>query len=32
MQSVIVATAALGMTIIMIAGGIDLSVGSTVAW
>ena len=31
-QSVIVATAALGMTIIMIAGGIDLSVGSTVAW
>jgi len=30
-QSVIVATAALGMTIIMIAGGIDLSVGSTVA-
>lgn len=30
-QTVIVATAALGMTIIMIAGGIDLSVGSTVA-
>ena len=30
-QSVIVGTAALGMTIIMIAGGIDLSVGSTVA-
>ncbi len=30
-QSVIVAIAALGMTIIMIAGGIDLSVGSTVA-
>jgi ribose/xylose/arabinose/galactoside ABC-type transport system permease subunit len=30
-QSVIVATAALGMTIIMIAGGIDLSVGSSVA-
>jgi ribose/xylose/arabinose/galactoside ABC-type transport system permease subunit len=30
-QSVIVATAALGMTIIMIAGGIDLSVGSAVA-
>ena len=30
-QSVIVATAALGMTMIMIAGGIDLSVGSTVA-
>ena len=30
-QSVIVAVAALGMTIIMIAGGIDLSVGSTVA-
>ncbi len=30
-QSVIVAMAALGMTIIMIAGGIDLSVGSTVA-
>jgi ribose/xylose/arabinose/galactoside ABC-type transport system permease subunit len=30
-QTVIVGTAALGMTIIMIAGGIDLSVGSTVA-
>ncbi len=30
-QTVIVATAALGMTVIMIAGGIDLSVGSTVA-
>jgi ribose/xylose/arabinose/galactoside ABC-type transport system permease subunit len=30
-QSVIVATAALGMTMIMIAGGIDLSVGSSVA-
>ncbi len=30
-QSVIVAMAALGMTMIMIAGGIDLSVGSTVA-
>ncbi len=30
-QSVIVATAALGMTLIMISGGIDLSVGSTVA-
>jgi ribose/xylose/arabinose/galactoside ABC-type transport system permease subunit len=30
-QSVIVAVAALGMTIIMIAGGIDLSVGSAVA-
>src|SRR5215831_3260388 len=30
-QTVIVATAALGMTMIMIAGGIDLSVGSTVA-
>lgn len=30
-QTVIVATAALGMTIIMIAGGIDLSVGSVVA-
>jgi ribose/xylose/arabinose/galactoside ABC-type transport system permease subunit len=30
-QTVIVATAALGMTIIMIAGGIDLSAGSTVA-
>ncbi len=30
-QSVIVGTAALGMTLIMIAGGIDLSVGSTVA-
>ncbi len=30
-QTVIVATAALGMTIIMIAGGIDLSVGSTVS-
>ena len=30
-QSVIVATAALGMTLIMIAGGIDLSVGSVVA-
>jgi len=30
-QSVIVATAALGMTLIMIAGGIDLSVGSSVA-
>ncbi len=30
-QTVIVATAALGMTLIMIAGGIDLSVGSTVA-
>jgi ribose/xylose/arabinose/galactoside ABC-type transport system permease subunit len=30
-QSVIVGTAALGMTIIMISGGIDLSVGSTVA-
>ena len=31
MQTVIVGTAALGMTLIMIAGGIDLSVGSTVA-
>ena len=31
-QSVIVATAALGMTLIMIAGGIDLSVGSMVAF
>jgi ribose/xylose/arabinose/galactoside ABC-type transport system permease subunit len=30
-QTVIVGTAALGMTIIMIAGGIDLSVGSIVA-
>jgi ribose/xylose/arabinose/galactoside ABC-type transport system permease subunit len=30
-HTVIVGTAALGMTIIMIAGGIDLSVGSTVA-
>jgi ribose/xylose/arabinose/galactoside ABC-type transport system permease subunit len=30
-QTVIVGTAALGMTIIMIAGGIDLSVGSAVA-
>ncbi len=30
-QTVIVGTAALGMTIVMIAGGIDLSVGSTVA-
>jgi ribose transport system permease protein len=30
-QTVIVGTAALGMTIIMIAGGIDLSAGSTVA-
>ncbi len=30
-QTVVVATAALGMTIIMIAGGIDLSVGSVVA-
>jgi ribose/xylose/arabinose/galactoside ABC-type transport system permease subunit len=30
-QSVIVGTAALGMTLIMIAGGIDLSVGSAVA-
>lgn len=30
-QTVIVATAALGMTLIMIAGGIDLSVGSIVA-
>jgi ribose/xylose/arabinose/galactoside ABC-type transport system permease subunit len=30
-QSVIVAMAALGMTMIMIAGGIDLSVGSTAA-
>src|ERR1019366_1713240 len=30
-QSVIVSTAALGMTLIMIAGGIDLSVGSMVA-
>jgi ribose/xylose/arabinose/galactoside ABC-type transport system permease subunit len=30
-QTVIVGTAALGMTVIMIAGGIDLSVGSTVA-
>jgi ribose/xylose/arabinose/galactoside ABC-type transport system permease subunit len=30
-QSVIVGLAALGMTLIMIAGGIDLSVGSTVA-
>jgi ribose/xylose/arabinose/galactoside ABC-type transport system permease subunit len=30
-QTVIVATAALGMTIVMIAGGIDLSVGSIVA-
>jgi ribose/xylose/arabinose/galactoside ABC-type transport system permease subunit len=30
-QTVIVGTAALGMTLIMIAGGIDLSVGSTVA-
>lgn len=31
-QTVIVATAALGMTLIMIAGGIDLSVGSVVAF
>ena len=31
MQTVIVGIAALGMTIIMIAGGIDLSAGSTVA-
>lgn len=31
-QTVIVGTAALGMTIIMIAGGIDLSAGSTVAF
>jgi ribose/xylose/arabinose/galactoside ABC-type transport system permease subunit len=30
-QTVIVATAALGMTLIMISGGIDLSVGSAVA-
>lgn len=30
-QTVIVGTAALGMTLIMIAGGIDLSVGSSVA-
>jgi ribose/xylose/arabinose/galactoside ABC-type transport system permease subunit len=30
-QTVIVATAALGMTVVMIAGGIDLSVGSIVA-
>ncbi len=30
-QTVIVGTCALGMTIVMIAGGIDLSVGSTVA-
>jgi ribose/xylose/arabinose/galactoside ABC-type transport system permease subunit len=30
-QTVILATAALGMTLIMIAGGIDLSVGSVVA-
>lgn len=30
-QTVIVGTAALGMTAIMVAGGIDLSVGSTVA-
>jgi ribose/xylose/arabinose/galactoside ABC-type transport system permease subunit len=30
-QTVVVGTAALGMTAIMIAGGIDLSVGSTVA-
>jgi ribose/xylose/arabinose/galactoside ABC-type transport system permease subunit len=30
-QSVVVGIAALGMTVIMIAGGIDLSVGSTVA-
>ena len=30
-QSVIVGTAALGMTLIMIAGGIDLSVGSAIA-
>lgn len=30
-QTVVVATAALGMTMIMIAGGIDLSVGSVVA-
>ncbi len=30
-QTVIVATAALGMTVIMIAGGIDLSIGSVVA-
>ncbi len=30
-QTVIVGTAALGMTLIMISGGIDLSVGSTVA-
>jgi ribose transport system permease protein len=30
-QTVIVATAALGMTVVMIAGGIDLSVGSVVA-
>ena len=31
MQTVIVGTAALGMTLIMISGGIDLSVGSAVA-
>jgi ribose/xylose/arabinose/galactoside ABC-type transport system permease subunit len=31
LQTVIVATAALGMTLIMISGGIDLSVGSVVA-
>ena len=30
-QTVIVGTAALGMTVIMISGGIDLSVGSAVA-
>src|SRR5579883_2692728 len=30
-QTVIVGTAALGMTVIMISGGIDLSVGSTAA-
>src|SRR5262245_7877172 len=30
-QTVIVATAALGMTLVMISGGIDLSVGSVVA-
>jgi ribose/xylose/arabinose/galactoside ABC-type transport system permease subunit len=30
-QTVVVGTAALGMTMIMVAGGIDLSVGSTVA-
>lgn len=30
-QTVVVGTAALGMTLIMISGGIDLSVGSTVA-